>query len=338
MDNNKKIIIGIVSVVLIGTLALMFKSLYFPDDTPENNMALNFDTPILDESKLKESSKKQLYDKESGQNYSGRYDSIFSKDSKDPKSLMEAYNNTHKDNDEDLQLLMDLQKALNDPSMQAGATAYPTAQDSYYTKQPKIEIQQSKKVEKPPIPKEGSYFFGASPMNKVSNTKKDLIPAETIDQGLYQAGATIAIRTKKTIHLPSQNVVIPKGAVVYGVVNMNGQRMTIDVNRYKRENKLYDIDFDVFDFDGLQGIHLKSKSIYSIPSNVSKDVYEAALQTYQQQQGGIGGNVQEREPLDKIAILSAAKEVSRELFDQRRIFVPRKYHLWLTINIVNDEK
>ncbi|UOB16660.1 conjugative transposon protein TraM [Abyssalbus ytuae] len=326
MDTNKKIIVAIVAIVLTGLLIFTFRGYIFKDSlsTGEIGEGLEFDSPDIDLKKLDHSTKKELYD-ESHAYDKDRYDSLadnlsFLQRMKKKLLKEETVKEEVPNVDEDLQMLMALQSSLNDPNAQPDIN-YPT---------PVATPEPEKK-----LPKEGDYFFGAS-LSTNPSPGENLIPAETIDQGVFKQGTTIALRTKQPIILPKQNIKIPKGAVIYGVVRIENTRLSININKYKRDNKLYSIDMDVYDYDGVQGIHLDHRSIFSIPSNVSKDVYRAAMQTYEQQP--ILGSRDRREPLDRVAILSAAKEISRELFDNRKVFVPRKYHLWLTLNEEYNDK
>ncbi|SIT15734.1 Protein of unknown function [Zobellia uliginosa] len=339
MDTNKKIIVVIVGVILLGVLVFTMKGLVFSGTSSTGEMAegLEFDSPDLDIKKFDNSTKKELYD-ETNTYDEERYDSLadnlsFLQKMKDKLSKKDIKEEEMPDTneeemlgtDENLQMLMELQNNLNKANPQYDTGYVP----------PQVVVPEP---EKKKIPQEGDYFFGAS---STSNTdlRENLIPAEVIDQGVLRQGSTIALRTKQPIVLTKSNIKIPKGAVIYGVVNIEDNRLNININKYKRDNKLFSIDMNVYDYDGLQGIHLNHGSIFSIPSNVSKDVYKAALQTYRQQ-SIIGNNNagNNREPLGRIAALSAAKEISRELFDKRKVFVPRKYHIWLTINNQDNDK
>lgn len=360
MDKNQKILVAVVGVVLVSVLGFGMKML-FSSDVEENTDSLantiHFETPKISENNIKTESKKELYDRESEKNYTSKYDTIANSlsfvgdEKKEPESELNLASDSEDSdsNDEDLQLLKDLQEALNNPAMQAENQPvnynykpdnYGKTQQNYYQQNPyqgqtqttviKKEEEEVKKP-KPKIPKKGSFFFGAaSSAKKKKALGTDLIPAETIDQGLYQNGATIAIRTKKPIHIASRGKTIPKGAVLYGVVSMGGQRLSIAVNKYKRDNTLYSVNLQVYDYDGLEGIHLNSRTAFGIPARVSEDVYEAAIETYRNPPNGFGAQ-QQREPLGRVAALSTAKEISKELFKRRRVFVPRKYHLWLTL-------
>ncbi len=177
-----------------------------------------------------------------------------------------------------------------------------------------------------------NFFQGAGSAN-VSDKIVALVPAETVDQGILVNGSTIAIRTKKAVMLKKPDLTIPKGAIVYGKVNIATDRLLIDVNSYKKGNKLYILDFSLYDFDGREGVHLGNRTWPKIPSKVTKDVYDYAYQRGTQAAGFGGSNNSIRlEEAKDIAILSAAKEVGDEVFEKRRIFMPKKYHLWFNIN------
>ncbi|WP_299603948.1 conjugative transposon protein TraM [uncultured Aquimarina sp.] len=180
--------------------------------------------------------------------------------------------------------------------------------------------------------KQQNYFHGAG-----SGYNKDevlgLIPAETVDQGILVQGSTIAIRTKKEVRLTNPAVLIPKGAIVYGRISFGTNRLLIDINSYKDRDQLYILDFSLFDFDGIEGIHLGNRTWPKMPGQVAKDVYNYAYQ--KGTQAATFGNNDSGVNLDEakdIAILSATKEAGKEAFDKRRVFMPKKYHLWFNIN------
>ncbi len=184
--------------------------------------------------------------------------------------------------------------------------------------------------------KDKSFFHGAGSASQ-NNEVLDLIPAETVDQTIINNGSTIAIRTKKEIKLTSPRVTIPKGAVVYGKVTININRLLIDITSYKQEDKLYRLDFSMYDFDGVEGVHLGNRTWPKIPSQVAKDVYDYAYQRGTQAAAFGGNNSINLEEAKNIAMLSASKELGREIFEKRRVFMPKKYHLWIHINTKENE-
>ena len=196
---------------------------------------------------------------------------------------------------------------------------------------PEKDIKKTPKPTKS-IEKKQNHFQGAGAINNTTNVFQ-LIPAETVDQGVVVNGSTIAIRTKKSITINTPKVIIPKGAIVYGKVKISTDRLLVDIESYTSNEKLYKLDISLYDFDGREGIHVGNRTWPKIPSKVAKDVYDYAYQkgtqasTFGSQDTGINLN----ESKD-IAILSSAKHIGEEVFEKRKIFIPRKYHLWFNIN------
>jgi Conjugative transposon, TraM len=196
----------------------------------------------------------------------------------------------------------------------------------------KKEVDEKYKSPTQSIVKTQNHFQGAG---SIGNTKDvlDLIPAETVDQCIVMNGTTIAIRTKKSILIKNPKVVIPKGSIVYGKVNISTDRLMINIHSYKNNEKLYLLDISLYDFDGREGIHLGNRTWPKIPSKVAKDVYEYAYQKGTQASTfGSGDNTINLEESKDIAILSSAKHIGEEVFEKRKVFMPRKYHLWFNIN------
>ncbi|WP_378188157.1 conjugative transposon protein TraM [Aquimarina sp. W85] len=180
--------------------------------------------------------------------------------------------------------------------------------------------------------KKRSYFQGAGSTNS-SDEILGLIPAETVDQGILVNGSTIAIRTKKEVRLSNPKLLIPKGSIVYGRVTMGQDRLTVAINSYKTAEKLYLLDFSIYDYDGREGIQLGNRTWPKIPSKVANDVFDYAYQKGTQA-ATFGGESQgiQMDEAKTVAGLSAAKEISKEIFAKRRVYMPKKYHLWFNIN------
>lgn len=236
---------------------------------------------------------------------------------------------------QDIQKLMQTYQAFNQTATPAGQEGGIDISQLTPEKLAEIEAIVSGKIASEAKKKFGgkSYFHGAG-----SGFDKDevlgLIPAETVDQGILVQGSTIAIRTKKEVRLSNPPVLIPKGAIVYGRVSFGPNRLLIDINSYKKENQLFILDFNLFDFDGVEGIHLDNRTWPKIPAQVAKDVYDYAYQ--KGTQAATFGNSDSGVNLDEakdIAILSTTKELGKEVFEKRRVFMPKKYHLWFNINV-----
>jgi conjugative transposon TraM protein len=81
------------------------------------------------------------------------------------------------------------------------------------------------------------------------------------DQTLV-AGATITLRLTQDAVIGG--ITIPRDNPVYGVVAMNGDRMSVTVSSIRYRQGIYPVSLQVYDLDGLPGIH--------IPGAITRDV------------------------------------------------------------------
>ena len=175
-----------------------------------------------------------------------------------------------------------------------------------------------------------SYFHSVGQRR----TTLELIPAETVDERLVSDGATIGIRIKEPINLPSMSIVIPKDAVIYGQISIQqGQRVQVQVRSYKTENMLYKVNFQLYDFDGRPGIHLGNRAFKwsKIFPKVSKDVYQYGYQRGTSQSAFGGGSSIDLNEAKDLALLSTANHTTQEIFGRERVRIPKKYKLWVNI-------
>jgi hypothetical protein len=96
------------------------------------------------------------------------------------------------------------------------------------------------------------------PADSAANTIAATIPS---DQTLT-AGTTIALRITDSIKINGR--ILPGGQLVYGIVNLNNDRMLVHISGLREDNVLYATDLQVYDLDGIAGIH--------IPGELSRDV------------------------------------------------------------------
>lgn len=168
-----------------------------------------------------------------------------------------------------------------------------------------------------------------------------LIPSETIEQKRILDKSIIPIRIKEDMRLSdvSGGLVIPKNTIVYGRISLGEDRINIDIESYKKDNVLYLLNFRVYDYDGREGIHMNNHSWLKIPSTVSKDVFDYAIERGTNASGSILGGTNTGVDLKEarnLAILSAGKEISKEVFEKKRVFLPKKYQLWINIRASNN--
>lgn len=204
-----------------------------------------------------------------------------------------------------------------------------------------LKTKESKeKVVKDDIPNQKNFFQGTT----AGKNRKilQLIPSETIEQKRILDRNIIPIRIKEDMRLTNLpgGLVIPKNSIVYGRISLGEDRINIDIESYKKDNVLYLLSFRVYDYDGREGIHVNNHSWLKIPSTVSKDVFDYAIERGTNAGGSVlGGGANTGVDLKEarnLAILSAGKEISKEVFEKRRVFLPKKYQLWINISSSNN--
>ncbi|MDQ1856014.1 conjugative transposon protein TraM [Chryseobacterium sp. WLY505] len=204
-----------------------------------------------------------------------------------------------------------------------------------------LEIRENKKdLVKNEVRDQKNFFQGTTGGN--NNKILQLIPSETIEQKRILDKNIIPIRIKEDMRLSDVpgGLVIPKNTIVYGRISLKEDRISIDIESYKKDNVLYLLNFRVYDYDGREGIHMNNHSWLKIPSTVSQDVFDYAIKRGTNAGssvlgGGANTGIDLKEARN-LAILSAGKEISKEVFEKKRVFLPKKYQLWINIRSVNN--
>lgn len=75
-------------------------------------------------------------------------------------------------------------------------------------------------------------------------------------------GAVIKLRLATDIYI--SGTLIPKGTFVYGIASLYDERLEIEINSIRNGNSLFPVKLEVYDIDGLPGIH--------IPGAITRDV------------------------------------------------------------------
>ena len=96
------------------------------------------------------------------------------------------------------------------------------------------------------------------PADSASNVIKATIPSDQV----LVTGGTISLRLSQDVLI--HGVVVPRGQLIYGVVSISNDRMLVHIRSFWDGRNLYNTDLQVFDLDGLPGIH--------IPGMLSQDV------------------------------------------------------------------
>lgn len=103
-------------------------------------------------------------------------------------------------------------------------------------------------------------FFGLEDekITKPSNA----IEAVVNENQVLVNGAVIKLRLLHDMFINGSK--IPSGNFLFGVVGLNGERLQIEINSIRSGSSLYPVKMEVYDMDGLSGIH--------IPGAITRDV------------------------------------------------------------------
>lgn len=377
LDKKKKIIIGVVFVAALGILILIMSLVLFPKMKESDDKLIL--TPNVDEKQLEEKSKLEIYNQDERdlkkyfskdgkygidtelpedeklshgqfQNFDGgaeesdyakrqeRYMKALSNISSQERSYPSG--SGHRSDydfgsENSLNKIFELQDKIRSGLTEGAASR--NAADSEDT----LETRENKKdLAKNEVREQKNFFQGTTG----GNSKKilQLIPSETIEQKRILDKNIIPIRIKEDMRLSDVpgGLVIPKNTIVYGRISLKEDRISIDIESYKKDNMLYLLNFRVYDYDGREGIHMNNHSWLKIPSTVSQDVFDYAIQRGTNAGssvlgGGANTGVDLKEARN-LAILSAGKEISKEIFEKKRVFLPKKYQLWINIRSSNN--
>lgn len=80
-------------------------------------------------------------------------------------------------------------------------------------------------------------------------------------------GSTVKLRLLNDIFI--NGVLIPKGNFLFGIADLNGERLGIKISSIRYHNSLFPVDLSVCDIDGMDGIY--------IPGAITRDVAKQSL-------------------------------------------------------------
>ena len=158
------------------------------------------------------------------------------------------------------------------------------------------------------------------PADSTSNTIAVTVPEKQV----LVTGATIALRLEDDVRV--NKVLIPRGQLVYGVVSLSNDRMLVHINAIRSDRNIYPTDLQVFDLDGLAGIH--------IPGQISRDVAKESAD-----QGLSGLNLMTYDPSLRAQAANAGIQTAKSLFGRKvrqvRVTVRAGYRLLLRNTRIN---
>ncbi|HEY4287976.1 MAG TPA: conjugative transposon protein TraM [Puia sp.] len=230
--------------------------------------------------------------------------------------------------DELQQQLRQLQQTLDQPMplvRQRPIPQVPAQRNEAPESDPQLEklngmLDKVLRIQHPSEPGQVSATVGSTTVDEVqpADSTSNTISAVVPEKQVLVTGATIALRLTDEIRV--NRILIPRGQLVYGVANINNDRMLIRITAIRSDRNIYTTDLQVFDLDGLEGIH--------IPGQISRDVTKQSadqgisslnLMTYDPSLGGQAAN----------AGVQAAKSLFSRKVRQVRVTVRPGYQLLL---------
>lgn len=159
-----------------------------------------------------------------------------------------------------------------------------------------------------------------APMDEVmpADSGVNTIAAVAADKQELVSGATMALRLTEAVRVNGR--VIPAGQLVYGVVSVSNDRLQVRIGAIHYDKNLYTTDLQVYDMDGLAGIH--------IPGSINRDVVKQSADE------GIGSlNVMTVDGSLGSQAANAGVQTARALLSRKvrlvRVTVPAGYRVLL---------
>ncbi|WP_199119263.1 conjugative transposon protein TraM [Pedobacter sp. ASV28] len=111
--------------------------------------------------------------------------------------------------------------------------------------------------------KEPSGFFSLEePGSSTDQEDHGTIAAVVHEAQTLVSGSIVKLRLISDVYI--NGILIPKGNFVFGVANLNGERLSIKIDNIRFKQSIFPVSLGVYDMDGIDGIH--------IPGAISRDV------------------------------------------------------------------
>ena len=117
-------------------------------------------------------------------------------------------------------------------------------------------------VETNPVQQTQNGFYGLDDEIFQDQENGNAIEAVIHDTQELMAGSTVKMRLLNDVYVKGK--LIPKDQFIYGTCNINGERLTIDIESIRTDNSLLPVSLTAYDLDGLEGIY--------IPGAIARDV------------------------------------------------------------------
>lgn len=132
-------------------------------------------------------------------------------------------------------------------------------------------------------------------------------------------GAVIKLKLQQDIYIKGDK--IPSGNLLFGTVNLNGERLQITIGSIRHGSSIYPVKLDVYDLDGLPGIYM--------PGTITRDVVKQSADNSFQQIG-----LSSIDPSFKAQAATAGLSTAKNLLSRKtklvKVMVKAGYHVLLS--------
>ncbi|MXN91169.1 conjugative transposon protein TraM [Flavobacterium sp. Sd200] len=147
----------------------------------------------------------------------------------------------------------------------------------------------------------GNGFYGLDDTTN-DTTTQNAIPAVIHETQTLVNGAIVKLRLQEAISV--NGIKIPKDSFIFGVASISGERLNVEITSIRYGNSIFPVTLQVFDMDGLDGIH--------IPGAIARDV---ATNSADRSVQGIG--LSSLDPTWQGQAASAGIETAKTLFSKK---------------------
>jgi hypothetical protein len=246
----------------------------------------------------------------------------------------ESTDNSYQRESEDVKTIQDLIRENNSKGS-SSVSANSTPANTNVVKQPKTEpvysaktaepsktvipeateVKEGTKVKATEEPKPTNRFFRASENKVTGNTVTAVVHGE---QTITNKG-TLKMRLLEDLYT-SDGTLIPKDTYVYGVANINQERIQVNIESVRIGKNIYPLNRQVFDQDGLKGINVPE----NLKAEIARKSTAQAVQNSEVQTEG-------RDILSKTAntVAGAAKSILSKDAQEIKVTIKSNYKIYL---------
>jgi conjugative transposon TraM protein len=144
-------------------------------------------------------------------------------------------------------------------------------------------------------------FYGLE-NGQASSNVQNAIEAVIHETQTVVTGATIKMRLLNDVFI--NGTTVPKDNFIYGVANLSGDRLRIQINGIRYQNHLFPVALNIYDTDGLEGVN--------VPGAVTRDVAKQSADRSMQNIGLSGVD-----PSWQVQAAGAGVEAAKSLFSKK---------------------